>query len=304
MGTLYLVSTPIGNLGDITRRAVDTLGSVARVLAEDTRRTRTLLHHLEISTPLVSLHSHNEASREGQVLSWLDSGEDLALVSDAGTPLVSDPGSRLVQVVADAGHEVVPIPGPSAVLAALVGSGLPLGRFSFLGFVPRKGSKRAELLGTVASAPETTVLFESPERLTSLLAELSEECGGERRGVVARELTKLHEEFVRGTLSELSEHFEAQPPRGEITLVLAGASDPMSSETTDEAAVRALAAPLLAQGTPPSQVAREVARRLNLSRNQAYRVVQSLSSAPPTGASPTGASPTGAPPTGAQTGAE
>ncbi len=279
MGTLFLVSTPIGNLGDITRRAVETLGSVARVLAEDTRRTRTLLHHLEISTPLVSLHSHNEASREGQVLGWLGSGEDLALVSDAGTPLVSDPGSRLVRAVTDAGHEVVPVPGPSAVLAALVGSGLPLERFSFLGFVPRKGPKRAELLGDLASATETTVLFESPERLTSLLADLSEECGGERPGVVARELTKLHEEWVRGTISELVEHFEAQAPRGEITLVLGGAPDPMSSETLDEAAVRALAGPLLAQGAPPSQVAREVARRLKIPRNQAYRVVQSLPSA-------------------------
>jgi 16S rRNA (cytidine1402-2'-O)-methyltransferase len=278
MGTLYLVSTPIGNLGDVTRRAADTLESVARILAEDTRRTRILLQHLQISTPLVSLHAHNEASRERLVLAWLGSGEDLALVSDAGTPLVSDPGSRLVQAVAAAGHDVVPLPGPSAVLAALVGSGLPTDRFLFAGFPARKGPERKELLSRLASAAETTVLFESPERLTSLLGELSDWCGPERPAVAARELTKVHEEFVRGTVGELAEHFETHPPRGEITLVVAGAAPVETSQGMDEAAVRALAGPLLDGGTPPSRVAREVAARLRVPRNRVYRIVQELSS--------------------------
>jgi 16S rRNA (cytidine1402-2'-O)-methyltransferase len=281
MATLYLVSTPIGNLGDLTRRASEILGSADRILAEDTRRTRGLLSHLGLSTPLTSLHEHNEASRERQVLSWLAAGEELALVSDAGTPLISDPGSRLVRAVAEAGHKVVPIPGPSAVLAALVASGLPPDPFSFFGFAPRKGAERAEWLDRVGSALETTVLFESPERLTRLLGELVARCGSDRGAVVAREITKIHEEFARGTLQELRLHFEGQPPRGEITLVLAPAPTAEQSGAVDEAASQALAEPLLAQGMPPSQVAREVARRLKISRNQAYRIVQELSPNPP-----------------------
>lgn len=280
MGTLYVVSTPIGNLGDISRRASEVLDSANRILAEDTRRTRRLLSHLGLSKHLTSLHEHNEASRERQVLSWLEEGEELALVSDAGTPLISDPGSRLVRAVAEAGHRVVPIPGPSAVLAALVASGLSPDPFSFFGFPPRKGTERSEWLDRVGSALETTVLFESPERLTRLLGELTARCGADRWAVVAREVTKIHEEFARGTLEELHAHFEAHPPRGEITLVLAPTPMGDHSRDVDEAACRALAEPLLAQGMPPSQVAREVARRLKVSRNQAYRMVQELSPNP------------------------
>ena len=276
MGTLYLVSTPIGNLADISRRAADTLASVSRILAEDTRRTRTLLTHLGINTPLVSLHAHNEASREASILAWLDDGEELALVSDAGTPLVSDPGARVVAAAADAGHGVVPIPGPSAVLAALAGAGLPADRFTFLGFLPRKGPRRAELLDRLAAEPETAVLFESPERLVSLLKELGRVCGPHRRGVVARELTKLYEEFIRGTLAELEGHFQEHPPRGEMALVLAGAGEVETSTRVDEAAASSLAVALLADGHSPSQAARELARRLKLPRNQAYRLVQEL----------------------------
>ena len=203
MATLFLVSTPIGNLGDITRRAADTLESVSRILAEDTRRTRTLLNHLELKTPLVSLHSHNEASRRRKVLDWLSSGDDLALVSDAGTPLVSDPGQRIVEAVMEAGFTVVPIPGPSAVLAALVGSGFSGDRFSFLGFVPRKGPERAEILDRISTSPDAVVLFESPERVTALLDALIESCGPGRPVAVAREITKVYEEFVRGTLVQV-----------------------------------------------------------------------------------------------------
>jgi len=281
MGTLYLVSTPIGNLRDLTRRAAETLGSVSRILAEDTRHTRKLLSHLGISVPLVSLHAHNEAARQEAVVGWLEAGEDLALVSDAGTPLVSDPGRRLVEGALAAGHAVVPVPGPSAVLAALVASGLPSDRFTFLGFLPRKGPQRAELLDHIASSPFTVVLFESPERAASLLEALAESCGGGRRAALARELTKVHEEVARGTLEELKERFAAAAPRGEVTLVVEGASEVESAGEVDDAAARALAAALLGEGITPSRVAREVARRLRIPKNQAYRTVQEVSGAGP-----------------------
>ena len=277
MATLYLVSTPIGNLGDITRRAVDTLASVSRVLAEDTRRTRTLLNHLELSTPLVSLHAHNEASRRETVLKWLSAGEDLALVSDAGTPLVSDPGQRVASAVMEAGFPVVPIPGPSAALAGLVGSGFSGDRFSFLGFLPRKGPERAELLDRISTSPEPVVLFESPERVKALLKALLESCGKARPVAVGREITKLHEEFVRGTLEEVLGHFEAHQPRGEFVVVVSGETEPEDLGSVDEGAARALAQSLLDEGLTPSRAAKEVARRLKVSRNLSYEMVQAVS---------------------------
>ena len=277
MATLFLVSTPIGNLGDITRRAADTLESVSRILAEDTRRTRTLLNHLDLKTPLVSLHSHNEASRRKKVLDWLSSGEDLALVSDAGTPLVSDPGQRIVEAAMEAGFTVVPIPGPSAVLAALVGSGFPGDRFSFLGFVPRKGRERAEILDRISTSPDAVVLFESPERVKALLDALIESCGSGRPVAVAREITKVYEEFVRGTLVQVREHFEAHAPRGEFVVVVSGRVELEDTGSVDEEAVRALAHALLNEGFSPSRAAREVARRLKLPRNLTYDIVQKVS---------------------------
>lgn len=276
MSTLYLVSTPIGNLGDLSRRAAEILGSVDRVLAEDTRRTRILLDHVGVHTPLVSLHAHNEATRLERVLEWLDSGETLALVSDAGTPLLSDPGDRLVPVILQAGHTVVPVPGASVILAALVASGLPPVPFTFLGFVPRKGKERSAVLDRVAESGETVVLFESPERLPTLLPALAEACGGDRRGAVARELTKLHEEVVRGTLAELAAYYEEGGVRGEICVVVAPAPPAERSPETDEAAAGALARALLAGGGSPSRVAREVSRRLGISRSEAYRIVHTL----------------------------
>jgi 16S rRNA (cytidine1402-2'-O)-methyltransferase len=282
MATLFVVSTPIGNLGDLSPRAAETLASVSRVLAEDTRRTRKLLSHLGLSTPLISHHAHNEASREEQILGWMNAGEDLAVVSDAGTPLVSDPGERLVEAVLAGGHQVVPIPGPSAVLAALVASGIPALPFSFFGFMPRKGKERTRLLDRLASTTETSVLFESPERLLTLLETLSE-TGPQRKGAVARELTKLHEEFVRGSLEELILYFRNHPPRGEITLVLEAVPEPEGSQEIDKVAAAALAGALLDDGMSPSRAAKELARRLKLSRNQAYEVVQGVSRDSPPG---------------------
>jgi 16S rRNA (cytidine1402-2'-O)-methyltransferase len=283
MSTLYVVATPIGNLGDLSPRAAEALKSADRILAEDTRRTRVLTGHVGAQAPLVSLHAHNERERTRRVLEWLDAGETLALVSDAGTPLVSDPGGRLVHAVVEAGHDVVPIPGPSAVLAALMGSGLSGDRFVFLGFLERKGRARAELLKRVARAGEPVVLFESPQRLVRLLEELATTCG-EARGVsVARELTKLHEEFVRGTLAEALAHYREHPPRGEVSLVVApaptGPGMTGDAEASDAEEAGRVARALLVKGAKPSAVARELTRRLPLSRNAAYRIVHDVAEA-------------------------
>ena len=276
MSTLYLVSTPIGNLSDVTDRAREVLDAVDLVLAEDTRRSRILLDHLDIPTDLRSLHAHNEAERTDEVLELLEQGMDLALVSDAGTPLVSDPGARVVAAAADGGHRVVPIPGPSAVLAALAASGLPADRFTFLGYPPRKGGERDEVLERVATADETVVLFESPERLEALLVDLDRLCGPRRRLAVARELTKVHEEIVRGTIPDVHRYYQEHSPRGEITVVVEAAPEREGPDAVDEAAARALARALLEEGMRPSRASREVARRLGIPRNAAYRLVHSL----------------------------
>jgi 16S rRNA (cytidine1402-2'-O)-methyltransferase len=225
---------------------------------------------------MVSLHAHNERERADAVLGWLHAGERLAMVSDAGTPLVSDPGARLVQAVLAAGHEIVPVPGPSAVLAALVGSGFVTERFTFLGFLARKGKERRRLLQRAARAEETLILFESPNRLVELLDALAEVCSPERRVSVARELTKLHEEFVRGTLREASTYYSEHPPKGEVTVVLAPADTTEVATESREDEARALARGLMAGGARPSEVARELADRLDLARNHAYRIVHEL----------------------------
>lgn len=275
MATLYLVSTPIGNLNDVSARAAETLRSVGRILAEDTRRTRILTDRVGADAPLVSLHAHNERERIEAILGWLEGGEDLALVTDAGTPLVSDPGGRVVSAVVGAGHDVVPVPGPSAVLAALVASGLPAERFTFLGFIARKGREREDDLQRIASARETTVVFESPHRLVRLLEDLGQACGPDRQVAVARELTKLHEEFGRGTLSEVAAYYLERPPKGEVTLVV-GPRDVDAEEVDVEAQAGELAREMLDAGMRPSMVAKEVAARLDLARNDAYRIVHDL----------------------------
>jgi 16S rRNA (cytidine1402-2'-O)-methyltransferase len=270
-GTLYLVSTPIGNLGDITFRAAEVLRRASVVLAEDTRRTATLLRHVEASVPMLSAHEHNEAARVAGVLERLAAGEEVALVSDAGTPLLSDPGRRIVEAAIEAGHAVVPVPGASALLAALVASGLPAEPFTFFGFPPRKGRERDALLEEVAAAPRTSVLYESPNRLATLLEDLSSRAGADRRVAVARELTKLHEEIVRGGAGEVAAHFREEPPRGEIVVVVSPAAE-VADTAVDEAAGDALARALLAEGHSSRDVVRELRRRLGISRNDAYRI--------------------------------
>lgn len=272
---LYLVSTPIGNLEDITYRAVEVLKSVDVVLAEDTRRTGVLLKRFGIDARLISAHEHNEAARARLVEELLREGKKIALVSDAGTPLLSDPGSRLVAAAVAAGYPVVPIPGASALLAALVSSGISADRFTFYGFIPRKGGDRTALLKEIAASPYTAVVYESPHRTAALLEDLLSVAGPDRRVAVARELTKLHEEIYRAPLGEAVPHFADREVRGEIVVVVEGSPEPVESDA-GESAARVMAEALLAQGLAPSAVARELRERLDISRNDAYRMVQEL----------------------------
>ena len=271
MATLYLVSTPIGNLEDISRRAERVLREAARIVAEDTRRTRVLLNHLGLSRPVTSYHAHNEASRTEKILAWLAAGDDVALVSDAGTPLISDPGERVVRAATAGGYPVVPIPGPSAVMAAVSASGLPATPFVFLGFVPRKGGERESTLERIAGSQETVVLFESPSRLPRLLEDLVHFAGADRQVSVARELTKVHEEIFRGSLSDAQAHYRVGRIRGEITVIVAPTA--IRAEEPDEGRVRDAARELLAGGSSASRAAREIAERLGVPRNRAYALV-------------------------------
>lgn len=237
-GTLYVVATPIGNLEDLTLRAARLLGQVDRVLAEDSRRSRQLLSHLGHATPITSLHEHNERARLPQVLAWLEQGQSLALVSDAGTPGISDPGFPLVRAVVEAGHRVVPVPGASAILAAACAAGLPTDRLYFLGFLPGRPGRRKRALAEALSQPATVVLYASPHKLGQILGMLVEIAGGERKACVCRELTKIHEEFDRGTLACLLERWTGKPVRGEVTLLIgpAGGDDPADGDDREEQA--------------------------------------------------------------------
>jgi 16S rRNA (cytidine1402-2'-O)-methyltransferase len=273
--TLYIVATPLGNLADLSSRAADCLRRVAVVAAEDTRRTRGLLTHLGARPQLLSFHAHSGPRRTDVLLEILRSGRDVALVTDAGTPGVSDPGAELVVAVRDHGFSIVPVPGPSAVTTALSASGLPADRYLFLGFMPRKGAERARLLARAVAEEWSVVFFEAPGRLGALLEDLRALAGPERRAVVARELTKLHEEFRSGTLAELADYYSREEARGEVTLVLAGTGvAPPPPDRSDEA--RALAARLLGEGASRREAARQVAAELGMARNEAYRLVTEL----------------------------
>jgi len=270
-GRFFVVATPIGNLADLTGRAREALAAADHILAEDTRRARTLLAHIGVTTHPVSLHAHNEASRIARVVRWLARGDDVALVSDAGTPLLSDPGERLLGAVVAGGHPVVPVPGPSAVLAGLVASGLPCVPFTFVGFLPRKAGKRARALERIIGAEDTTVLFESPARLVRLLEDLAGHGDGARRRIaVCREMTKVHEEIFRGTPGEAVLHYREHPPRGEVTVVVEGRP---ADRALDPAEVDALAVAALADGLAPSAAARRVALRGRVPRGAAYKAV-------------------------------
>ena len=267
-GSLYVVSTPIGNLRDITLRAIDVLRAVDLILAEDTRHSRHLLDHHGIATPMLSYHEHNEARATETAIARLREGRDVALISDAGTPLVSDPGTRVVRAAAEAGIAVVPIPGPSAVLAALVSSALGSERFTFFGFLARKGREREDALQELSSLRHTSVMYEAPNRVAATLGELGARGAGERRVVVARELTKQFEEIRRGTVAELSAYYESAPPRGEVVIVLEGTT--LQPLAEDE--LRSRARLMRAAGLSARDVAAALVREGGASRNLAYRL--------------------------------
>ena len=269
-GTLFVVSTPIGNLGDFSFRAVEVLRGASAILAEDTRHSRTLLDRYEIETRVLAYHEHNEAKTTPALVARLSAGETLALISDAGTPLLSDPGARLVRSAIEAGVPIVPIPGASALLAGLVASGLETDRFTFYGFLPRKGKERAKTLAELASLPHTAVIYESPTRVADTLADLEQQGAGERLAVVAREMTKQYEEVRRGTLSALRAYYNDTPPRGEIVIVLAGVPE----RSADETQVRERARSLRATGVSTRDVAATLVSELGVGRNRAYQIAQ------------------------------
>jgi 16S rRNA (cytidine1402-2'-O)-methyltransferase len=269
-GTLYVVSTPIGNMGDFSFRAVEVLRSVAAILAEDTRHTRHLLDRYEISTPLRAYHEHNEARSTPGLVARLGEGDSFALVSDAGTPLLSDPGSRLVNAAIDAGIRVVPIPGPSALLAALVVSGLAAEPFTFFGFLTRSGRARREALDEIVAMRHTAIFYEAPLRLADTLGELEARGAGIRGAVVAREMTKQFEEVRRGTVSELRAYYERTSPRGEIVVLVSGAPKAIASDELVRERVHALRA----AGMSARDAATSVAKELGVSRRVAYQFTQ------------------------------
>jgi len=270
-GSLFVVSTPIGNMGDFSFRAVEVLRAVAVVLAEDTRHSRKLLAHYEITTPMASYHEHNEARSIPRIIERLSSGEDVALISDAGTPLLSDPGERLVRAAIEAGIAVVPVPGASALLAALVASGLDLSQFTFFGFLPRRGRERAAALDEIASSRRTAVLYEAANRVAESLRDLAGRAGEDRAGVVGRELTKRFEELKQGTLESLRAYYEGTAPRGEVVILVAGAPPP----SLDEAQLARDARTLRESGLTVRDVAAELARR-GVARNVAYRIAAEI----------------------------
>jgi len=276
MGTLFLVATPIGNLEDVSARALRVLREVPLVAAEDTRQTRKLLSHFGLHTPLVAYHEHNKITRLDVVLDAL-ARADVALVSDAGTPGLNDPGYELVRAAIEAGHTVVPVPGASAPIAALVASGLPTDRFFYLGYLDRRASARRAQLAGVAALDATLVALEAPHRLVESLRDVRAVLG-DRLMAVAREVTKLHEEIRRGTVSAVLDHFEAHVPRGELTLVIAGAP-PEKVSAWDEARVRDEVSARIAAGRSPTEASADVARNSGWSRRSVYRLATGVPTA-------------------------
>lgn len=269
MGTLYLVATPIGNLEDISARALRTLREVRLIAAEDTRRTRKLLAHYDIHTPLSSYYEHNKLSKLEEILASLAEG-DVALVSDAGTPLINDPGYELVLAALDAGYAVLPIPGPSAPIAALSASGLPADTFLYLGYLPRKTKPRRALLQDVKDDPYTAVFLEAPHRLLDSLRDMLDVLG-DRQMAAARELTKLHEEIFRGRISEALKYFLEHTPRGEFTLVVSGREG--SKERWPEDRLRSELSNYLQSGESPSSIAGLLAKESGWPRREIYQII-------------------------------
>ncbi len=268
-GTLYLVATPIGNLADITHRALQVLKDVSLIACEDTRHTHKLLQHYGITTKTISYHEHNEQQRAAELLDLLKQGSDVAVVTDAGTPSISDPGFRLVRVAIDNDVPVVPVPGPSALISALIAAGLPTDEFFFAGFLPSRTNARRARLDELRSVPGTLIFYEAPHRLAATLKD-SYESLGEREAVVARELTKLHEEIRRGRLSELAMHYANESPRGEIVVLIDRNTIGETIRDTT-ASIAALVDQFEQDGMDHRAALKKAARELGLSRAEAYR---------------------------------
>jgi 16S rRNA (cytidine1402-2'-O)-methyltransferase len=272
VGTLYIVATPIGNLQDMTPRAIQTLKEVGLIAAEDTRHSGRLLKAFGIETPMTSYHQHNRTGKGHELIERL-STIDIALISDAGTPAIADPGAELVAAAIAAGHTVIPIPGASSLVAAVSASGIVDGPFFYIGFLPRTAQERRLILGKAVRAESALVLFESPLRVRDTLLELQATLG-DRNAVIARELTKLHEEFVRGALSQLAAKYVDAPPRGEVVLVV---GPPVASAEEHDSAEEVIRR-LLTDGLRPSKAAREASAILGISGSEAYDLVRKLTS--------------------------
>jgi 16S rRNA (cytidine1402-2'-O)-methyltransferase len=273
-GTLYVVGTPIGNLEDITFRAVRILQTVDLIAAEDTRHTGKLLQHFQVKTPQISYHEHNRNSRIPEILEHLGNSKAIALVSDAGMPGISDPGYELIKACIEVGITVVPIPGASAAITALSAAGLPTDRFAFEGFLPPKAQQRREHLENLQTESRTLIFYESPHRLPETLQDLAEAFGSDRQIVLARELTKLYEEFWRGTIADAIAHYQQREPQGEYTLVVAGT--PATQVLLTEAELKTELQQLISQGISRSQASRQLAKFTSLSRREVYQLALSI----------------------------
>ena len=273
-GTLYVVGTPIGNLEDMTFRAVRILQTVDLIAAEDTRHTGKLLQHFQVTAPQASYHNHNHHSRIPDLLKRLSQGKVIALVTDAGMPGISDPGYELVKACIEAGITVVPIPGPSAAITALSASGLPTDQFVFEGFLPAKGQERRDRIAAIQTESRTLIFYEAPHRLRQTLQDLADVLGEERQLVLARELTKLHEEFRRGKIADAISHYSEREPQGEYTLVVAGL--PPVKPQLSAAELKAELQQLIAQGISRSQASRQVAKATSLPRREVYKLALSI----------------------------
>lgn len=279
LGALYVVATPIGNAGDLSPRALEALRTADVIFAEDTRSAHALLTSSGIDRQTRSCFDANEATRASEAAALFNEGKNVALLSEAGTPAISDPGFRLIRAAIDLGARVIPIPGPSAVLAALVASGLPTDRFFFAGFPPRRPGARRALFESLANLPATLVFYESPHRVAAALADMVATLGPERPACVARELTKTHEEIIRAPLGELARRYVDQRPLGEVTLVVGGAPG-ATEEAPDEDALRTRAAALLAEGLSARDAADRLAIETNLPRRDVYQIVVALKQQP------------------------
>jgi len=271
-GQLFVVATPIGNLDDMTFRAVTTLKQVAKIAAEDTRNSKVLLRHFGITTPMIACHEHNEQQVAAHILAILSAGQDVALISDAGTPLINDPGYRLLQIIISSGARIVPLPGACSPIVALSAAGLASDRFTYLGFFPRSGGAKTEALRFVDNNRHTLMFLESPRRIEKTLQQLAEHCI-DRELCIGRELTKLHEEFLRGSCEFLLTHFAQQPPRGEMVLLIGPSNTPL---VVDDATIIRASTMAEFADLAPSVRARAIAKAFDVPRSRVYNLLNEL----------------------------